>query len=73
MLSAYTESDPAFKDSLNHLKGNCQSDHMFDPPPGLYLRVCTKNNFLISEPKNMVLVLKRTVNETILLSTKTLC
>ena len=45
MLSAYTESDPACKDSLNHLKGNCQSDHMFDPTPGLYLRVCTKNNF----------------------------
>ena len=48
VLSAYTESDPACKDSLNHLKGNCQSDHMFDPTPGLYLRVCTKNSFLIS-------------------------
>ena len=38
VLSAYTESDPACKDSLNHLKGICQSDHMFDPTPGLYLR-----------------------------------
>ena len=26
VLSAYTESDPACKDSLNHLKGKCQSD-----------------------------------------------
>ena len=25
VLSAYTESDPACKDSLNHLKGKCLS------------------------------------------------